>query len=178
MNIVAFGASTSKTSINQRFAYFTANQFDGEVNMIDLNDFTMPLFSVDVQEEFGFPEEALDLLEIIGDADLLVVSMAEHNGSYAAAFKNTLDWMSRIQANVFQDKPMLLLSTSPGGLGAKFVLEAALSRFPRHAANIIGHFSLPLFNENFDTEITNPELLSEFMAVLEHAKVTLAQIEK
>lgn len=177
MKIVAFGASTSKNSINQRFAYFAANRFDGEVNMLDLNDFTMPLFSVDAQEEFGIPEEAIELLEIISTADLLVISMAEHNGSYTAAFKNTLDWMSRAQANVFQDKPVFVLSTSPGGLGAKFVLEAALSRFPRHAANIIGHFSLPNFNENFDTAITNSELLKEFDAAVAHAKETLAQIK-
>lgn len=177
MKIVAFGASTSKNSINQRFAYYGANQFEGEVNMLDLNDFTMPLFSVDVQEEFGIPEEAIELLEIISDADLLVISMAEHNGSYTAAFKNTLDWMSRAQANVFQDKPVFVLSTSPGGLGAKFVLEAALSRFPRHTANIIGHFSLPNFNENFDTAITNSELLKEFDAAVAHAKETLAQIK-
>jgi NAD(P)H-dependent FMN reductase len=177
MNILAFGASTSRTSINQRFAHFAAHQFDGTVNLIDLNDFQMPLFSVDIEEEFGIPDEAIELLEIIGDADFLVISMAEHNGNYTAAFKNTLDWMSRAKASVFQDKPLLLLSTSPGGLGAKFSLEAALSRFPRHAANIIGHFSLPSFNDNFDTEITNNELAKEFQAIIAHTKETLAQIK-
>lgn len=177
MKIIAFGASTSKNSINQRFAHYAAHQFEGEVHMLDLNDFAMPLFSVDVQEEFGIPEEAIELLEIIAEADLLVISMAEHNGSYTAAFKNTLDWMSRAQADVFQNKPIFLLATSPGGLGAKFVLEAALSRFPRHTGHIIGHFSLPHFNENFDTEITNTELTNEFKAAVAHASETLAQIK-
>lgn len=177
MNIVAFGASTSKTSINQQFAHHVAHCFDGEVNMVDLNDFAMPLFSVDLEHEFGIPEEAIELLAIIGDADFLVISMAEHNGSYTAAFKNTLDWMSRAKAGVFQDKPVLLLSTSPGGLGAKFVLEAALSRFPRHTAHIVGHFSLPKFQEHFDRGITNPELKKELDEVIANVKETLAQIK-
>lgn len=177
MNILAFGASTSSTSINQQFAHFAAHQFTGNVNLIDLNDFQMPLFSVDIENELGIPEEALELLEIIGEADFLVISMAEHNGGYTAAFKNTLDWMSRAKSGVFQDKPLLLLSTSPGGLGAKFSLEAALSRFPRHAATIIGHFSLPNFNDNFDGQITNSELANEFNAIVANAKETLAQIK-
>ena len=50
MKILAFGASTSKSSINQQFALFAAHQFDGEVNMIDLNDYEMPVFSVDKEK--------------------------------------------------------------------------------------------------------------------------------
>jgi NAD(P)H-dependent FMN reductase len=178
MNILAFGASTSKSSINQQFAHFAAHRFEGEINMIDLNDFEMPVFSVDKEAENGYPDEAHELHEIIEQADFLVISMTEHNGSYSAAFKNTLDWCSRLNNSVFHDKPMLLLSTSPGKLGAKFVLEAALSRFPRHTANIIGHFSLPSFGENFkDGKIANEELAKEFDDLLEHVKATLAELK-
>lgn len=177
MKIVAFGASTSKSSINQQFAHFAAHRFEGEINMIDLNDFEMPVFSVDKEEENGYPDQAHDFHEIIEGADFLVVSMTEHNGSYSAAFKNTLDWCSRLNNSVFHEKPMLLLSTSPGKLGAKFVLEAALSRFPRHTANILGHFSLPSFGENFkDGTIVNDELKKEFDDLIENVKETLAQI--
>jgi len=178
MKILAFGASTSKSSINQQFAHFAAHQFEGEINMIDLNDFEMPVFSVDKEKEDGYPDEAHELHEIIENSDFLVVSMTEHNGSYSAAFKNTLDWCSRLNNSVFHDKPMLLISTSPGKLGAKFVLEAALSRFPRHTANIIGHFSLPSFGENFkDGKIVNEELAKEFNDLLEHVKATLAELK-
>lgn len=177
MNILAFGASTSKSSINQQFAHFAAHQFEGEINMIDLNDFEMPLFSVDKEKENGFPEEAHELHEIIENSDFLVISMTEHNGSYSAAFKNTLDWCSRLDNNVFHEKPMLLISTSPGKLGAKFVLEAALSRFPRHSANIIGHFSLPNFGDNFKDGIINEELAKEFSDLIANAKETLEKIK-
>lgn len=177
MKILAFGASTSKSSINQQFAHFAAHQFEGEINMIDLNDFEMPLFSVDKEKENGFPDEAYELHEIIENSDFLVISMTEHNGSYSAAFKNTLDWCSRLNNSVFHDKPMLLISTSPGKLGAKFVLETALSRFPRHSANIIGHFSLPSFEANFQDGIVNDELKKEFTDLVENVKETLAKIK-
>jgi chromate reductase len=173
MTILAFGASTSSKSINQQFAAWAAHQFDGKVHLIDLNDFEMPLYSADKEEIDGIPDEAEELLEIIEKADLLVISMAEHNGSYTAAFKNTLDWCSRAKSGVFQNKPMFLLATSPGGLGAKFVLETALSRFPRHDANILGHFSLPKFGENFNNGISNAELKAAFEAELAAVKAKL-----
>lgn len=173
MTILAFGASTSSRSINQQFAAWAAHQLNGHVNLIDLNDFEMPLYSADKEEIDGIPDEAEELLEIIEKADLLVISMAEHNGSYTAAFKNTLDWCSRAKSGVFQHKPMLLLSTSPGGLGAKFVLEAALTRFPIHDAKILGHFSLPKFGENFQNGITDPDLKAAFEKVLENVKAQL-----
>ena len=63
----------------------------------------MPVFSVD-KEENGFPKEAQNFLDKIEEADLLVISLAEHNGAYSAAFKNILDWTSRINAKSFSRK--------------------------------------------------------------------------
>ncbi len=75
--------------------------------------------------------------------------MAEHNGSYTAAFKNIFDWSSRKKLKMFEGKKMIVLSTSPGAGGGRFVLESALARFPRHGAEIIGSLSLPQFELNF-----------------------------
>lgn len=173
MKIIAFGASTSSRSINQQFAHYAALQMGDDVQMLDLNDFEMPIYSMDREKENGIPEEALEFLDVIGEADLLVISMAEHNGAYSAAFKNIFDWASRSEAKVFQNKPLLLLSTSPGGFGGGNVMQLALTRFPKHAANIIAHFSLPSFGENFDNGITNSELKAQFESALETAKEAL-----
>ena len=52
--IIAFGASSSKNSINKIFASHAASLVDGSESIIlDLNDFEMPIFSVDRQDEFG-----------------------------------------------------------------------------------------------------------------------------
>ncbi len=78
-----------------------------------------------------------------------MVSLAEHNGSYAAVFKNTLDWLSRVNMKVWREKPMLLMATSPGGRGGASVLQAASAYFPFMGARITDTFSLPSFYDNF-----------------------------
>jgi len=175
MNIIAFGASNSRHSINQQFAHYAAMQFGDEVTMIDLNDFEMPLFSVDREKEDGYPEEAHEFIDIIAGADLLVISMAEHNGAYTTAFKNIFDWTSRIEAKIFENKPLVLLSASPGGFGGGNVMQLALTRFPKHGANIIGHFSFPKFEENFDSDITDNDLKADFLKMVEASKKTLKE---
>lgn len=149
--ILAFGASTSKTSINKQLATYVAQQFEAaDIEVLDLNEYDMPLFSVDREKE-GIPKEASLFYEKIGTADFIVISFAEHNGAYAASFKNLLDWTSRINAKTFQEKPMLLLATSPGARGGSSVLEIANSRLPFQGGLVKGTFSLPNFYENFDT---------------------------
>ena len=64
--IIAFGASNSKNSINKKFADFAANQIsDSRVNLLDLNHFEMPIFSVDRELELGIPSLAYDFKEHI-----------------------------------------------------------------------------------------------------------------
>jgi NAD(P)H-dependent FMN reductase len=88
--------------------------------------------------------------------------MAEHNGSYSAAFKNLYDWTSRIDVQVWGGKPMLLLATSPGGRGGATVLAAAEATFPRMGAELKGTFSLPSFYDNFaEGNISDPELSNQ-----------------
>lgn len=167
--IIAFGASTSKQSINKKLATYATSLFkNSEVEILDLNDYEMPVYSVD-KEANGFPKEAQAFLDKIAEADLLVVSMAEHNGNYTAAFKNTLDWTSRINGKIFQGKKMLLMATSPGARGGKSVLDISKDRFPRHDANVLNTFSLPSFNENFDEEkgITNDDLRNELLEIIQ-----------
>lgn len=160
MKIVAFGGSNSKNSINKKLATYVAHLFQyTEVEVLDLNDFALPLFSVDLEKELGKPQLARDFLDKLASADMIVLSMAENNGNYSAAFKNLFDWASRQDIKVFQNKPMLLLSTSDGGRGAARVMEIAQAAFPRYGANIMATFSLPSFYDNFDLEglkISNP----------------------
>lgn len=167
--IIAFGASSSKTSINKQLATFAANQFqNASVEILDLNDYEMATYSVDKEKENGIPQLAQDFYTKLGTADLIVISFAEHNGAYSAAFKNVFDWTSRINAKTFQEKPVLLLSTSPGPRGGSSVLEIAKNRFPFQGAVVKGSFSLPSFNDNFDAEkgITNEDLKNQLLEIV------------
>jgi len=161
--IITLGGSSSKTSINKTLAEHAGSLIKGvELTKIDLNDFNLPLFSVDVENEFGISEAAKKLNELIEKTDGFVISLAEHNGAYATAFKNAFDWLSRINGKVWRNKPMLLLSTSPGERGGQTVLDVALGRFPYMGGNIVGSMSFPSFYDNFVSgEIVNSELKSK-----------------
>ncbi len=174
--IIAFGASNSKNSINKKFATATAHLFpDSVVQVLDLNDFEVPTYGIDIENEDGIPKAAHDFFNELKTADLLVVSMAEHNGNYTAAFKSIFDWMTRIDIGVFHGKPMLLLSTSPGKRGAATVLEISKNRFPEHKAKIYATYSLPNFKENFDEEkgIINLEIKEELLQIVDAIELQL-----
>ena len=151
--ILAFGASSSRHSINKRLASFTANQIHAsDVVLLDLNDFEMPIFSVDREKESGYPQEALEFKRHIKACDAIVISFAEHNGSYSAAFKNIFDWVSRVEKDVWNNRPMFLLSTSTGARGGQTILEHASAKFRRMTSGHVSTFSLPSFAENFHPE--------------------------
>lgn len=179
MKIIGFAGSTSSRSINKRLVQFTLDQIKGEdfsTELIDLKDYPLPIFNVDVEEEKGYPQNAYKFMDKIKEADALVVSMAEHNGSYAAEVKNLLDWCSRIELGFFHDLPMFLMSTSPGGFGGGNVLEAAKSRFPKFNADLRSTFKLPKFKDHFSDEegIIDSELRKEHHEQLDQFLSSLA----
>lgn len=167
--IIAFAGSSSQNSINKKLATYAAHLFQNtSVEVLDLNDYEMPIYSTDREKENGVPQLAIDFFTKITQADIVVVSLAEHNGAYTTAFKNVFDWVSRHNNKLFQQKPVLLLATSPGPRGGMGVLEIAKDRFPRHDAQLIGAFSLPSFNDNFqDGKISNPELDFELRSIVD-----------
>lgn len=170
MKIIAFAGSNSSQSINKKLATYASSLFDNAtIEILDLNDYELPLFSVDREKVLGQPQLAKDFLDKIASADLVILSLAENNGNYSSAFKNNFDWCSRIRKDVFQDKPMLLMATSPGGRGGKSVLEIAEQNLPRYGGIIKAVFSLPSFYDNFDidsTSISNPELDEQLRQII------------
>lgn len=175
MKILVFGASSSRESINRAFARHAARRLQSEVlsaaelDELDLNDFEMPIYSIDRERETGIPAAARAFFERIRAADGLLISYAEHNGFYTAAFKNIFDWASRIEMKVFQGTPTLALSTSVGARGGASVLDAALRSAPYFGAEIVASMSLPRFRDHFDAErgeITNDEFASKLGSAL------------
>jgi chromate reductase len=162
MKLLALAASNSSKSINKQLVTYAASLVERvEVEVLDLNDYELPLFSEDREKILGHPELAKAFLSRITASDALLISFAEHNSSYSAAWKNLLDWVSRINPKVFQDKPMVLLSTSPGARGGASVLAAATDSAPRFGGHVKASLAIPSFYENFDVErgaLRNEEL--------------------
>ena len=163
--IVAFGASSSSKSINKDLALFAVSQIENiEEIILDLNDFEMPIYSTDRQKENGIPDLAFKFNEILKNSDGIIISFAEHNSSYTAAFKNIFDWISRVEKEVWYNKPLFLIATSDGSRGAITVLKMAHQRISKGGQIDIPIFSLPDFTKNFDPKlgITNLDLKDEF----------------
>ena len=166
--VIAFAGSNSKNSINKELAVYIANQLNNvEVEVLDLNDFELPLYGIDYEIAHGIPDNAQVFLSKIKSSNGIVLSLAEHNGAYATVFKNIFDWMSRIDGKLWSDVPMLLMATSPGGRGGETVLDIVKGRFPYMGGNIVADFSLPSFGQNFSEEgILDTELNTKLQATI------------
>lgn len=177
MKIFAFAASNSRKSINKQLVSYALTYFDGyDKNLIDLNDYEMPIYSIDKENENGIPQLAYQLASQIDESDLIICSFAEHNGAYTAAFKNILDWISRIKGRkVWNDKPIFAMATSTGARGGSSVLEMAAKRIPFNGGRVVDTFSLPAFGENFDPEkgIINDNFRNELEEKINRLKSTL-----
>jgi len=171
MKVLALAASNSENSINKKLATYAASKFiDAEIEIVDINDFEMPIYSIQREVTLGKPKLAQAFYDKITECDVIIISFAEHNGSYTAAYKNLFDWTSRIDIKVYQDKPMIMLATSPGPSGAMSVLASALDSAIYFAANVKGSLSIPNFFDNFDIEtnqIKNEALEAELLAQID-----------
>lgn len=171
MKIVAFAGSNSHESINKKLVTYVSGFFDNhEVEILDLNDYEMPIYSSQREKQSGVPQLALDFASKIDASDLILLSLADHNGSYSTAFKNVFDWISRVpNRKAFGEKNIFAMSTSPGAGGGKAVMSAFTTRAPFSGGNVLESFMLPSFNANFDADkgIVNEEIALEFKEKLE-----------
>lgn len=170
MKILAFAATSSSKSINKQLVRYAAGQFENaDTEVIDINDYELPIYSEDKEAELGQPDLAKDFFEKIGDSDAVIIAFAEHNYSYAVAYKNIFDWASRINMKVYQNKPMLLLATSPGPGGAAGGLAMATESAPHFGGDVKASISVPSFHDNFDSAlglITNAEINAQLLSAV------------
>jgi len=152
--LLAFAGSNSSTSINYKLVAHVVSELKNyKTKIVDLKDYPVPMYSED-EEKKGFPEMIMALKTEITQADALIISVNEHNGSFSAFFKNIIDWLSRADRKFMEGKKILLMSTSPGKRGGLTALEYGKSIFPRFGGEIVGSFSFPSFYENFDNDMT------------------------
>jgi NAD(P)H-dependent FMN reductase len=175
--ILVLAGTSHRSSINLALASHAASQLEeAEITTLDLNDFEMPIYSEDVEEASGIPQPARDFVGAIQASDGVILSLAEHNGSYTAAFKNVLDWASRVEQKLWSEKPMLLMASSPGGRGGANVLEAAKGYLPHLGAAVAATFSLPSFYDNFsaDAGISDESLKAELAQAVDSLQSALS----
>ena len=120
VRILAVSGSLRQESLNRKLldAGVEALRARGaEVDVLDLNTVTMPLYSQDIEDAEGLPPGALEFKRRIAAADGLLFAVPEYNASVPGGFKNALDWASRGTEDVLRGKIGAIMSASPGGFG-------------------------------------------------------------
>jgi chromate reductase, NAD(P)H dehydrogenase (quinone) len=148
--VLVFSGSNSSTSINQQLVIHAAALLTGyEIKIIHLQDYPAPVYSMDMEKRGEFPQSMRDLNELFKDVDAMLISLPEYNSGITPVFKNTMDWISRIEKPTLKNKPVCLLATSPGARGAKTNLEhISKVLINRWGGQLTSTFSLPSFDEH------------------------------
>lgn len=150
--ILAFSGSSSSRSINRQLVTWAAGRLDTEVTLVDIRDFPLPIYGIDIEEADGIPQNASTFRGLIYAHDGIIIACPEHNGAMPAIFKNLIDWMSRMPGKIFDDRPVLLLSTSPGKGGGATNLNNLATLVPWWGGNVVATISIGSFNNAFDRE--------------------------
>lgn len=123
--ILAFAGSTRTDSFNKKIlktAVYGAREAGADVTVIDLRDFSMPLYDGDLEAKLGIPENGKKLKDLFNSHHALLLALPEYNSSMSGVFKNSIDWVSRSAPGedpleCFVGKVAGLISASPGSLG-------------------------------------------------------------
>lgn len=148
--ILAFSGSNNIESIHRQLLSYIQKKYSNEaiaIEVKDMREFETPYFSLEREQEAN--PEALDrFLELISHYDGYVFATPEYNGWMPAMFKNLLDWVSRKSKNLFEEKPLLSLSASPGPwawANNRAYMTKILGYF---GAKSVAEYSIPSFYEN------------------------------
>lgn len=122
--LLAFSGSLRQDSYNQRLLHVAcqaARQLGAEVTEVSLREYDLPLFSEDLEQQ-ATPAQVTTFKQQVAAADGLLIACPEYNGSFTAALKNAIDWLSRPDTDpalkgVLSGKWVALMAASPGGLG-------------------------------------------------------------
>ena len=184
MKILMFAGSLRKESFNKRLLvsikpYLAERNID--VEQIDLVDFKIPVFNEDDEKSSGMPDGVKNLSQKIQQAQALIISAPEYNGSISGVLKNTIDWLSRDKANIFQRKQVMLTSASPGYYAGVRGLWHTKVPFDKLEAQVYPEFfSLAAAHQAFTTEnqLKDERMKSQLEKILAHFLEHISSIKK
>ncbi|MCV2892686.1 NADPH-dependent FMN reductase [Lentibacter sp. XHP0401] len=167
IKLLGISGALRKESTNTMLLHEAARLMDGaELTLGDLN---FPLYDADLEAAEGVPEAVKKLAAQIGDADAVIISTPEYNRGITGVLKNALDWVSRVEGNPWNGKPVALMSAAAGRAGGdrgQLMLHACMTPFNPmivHGAEIAVAAS---FNEFDDAGRLKGELYVENLSAL------------
>jgi NAD(P)H-dependent FMN reductase len=180
MKFLLFAGSLRTQSLNKKLIHNIHTYLNDQNiahELIDLINFTAPVYNGDIETTTGIPQEIHNLARYIQQTDGIIIATPEYNGSISSPLKNTVDWLSRCKPMPLAEKHLLLASASPGQFGG--VRGAWHSRVPFEILGVHvfpAMFSLPLADTQFDTtHILIDQKTDERLKKLVHQFVTYVQ---
>lgn len=116
-----------------------AEEMGHEIDMIYLNAYDFPLYTVQREIDTTVLEGADELQARLDKGDAWFVFAPEYNGSYPPVLNNTIAWLSREGDDfrrLFRDRTVALATHSGGG--GQHVIMAMRSQFSFLGCNVIG----------------------------------------
>ena len=154
--ILAFSGSARRDSLNQKLLNATVEAVrvaGGEATLISLNDYVLPLYHGDLEDERGMPEKAKQLVDLILQHRGLLIASPEYNSQITPLLKNTIDWCTRADENPFTGKVAAVVSASPGAFGAVRSMTLARQLLTHLGCHVIpAQCILPAADKAFDAE--------------------------
>ena len=118
MNVITICGSLRKGSYNRMVMSVLPSVAPVGMKLKELSGIDkFPLYVADLHADGKFPEVVTNFADQIRAADAVIINSPEYNYTIPGAFKNAIDWVSRLKDQPFKDKPVALQSASGGPLG-------------------------------------------------------------
>ena len=127
-----------------------------KVELIDLVDLNLPLYSTKEEEKNGVPTQVKELASKILDLKAFIIIAPEYNGVMPPVLNNAMAWTSRSTKDwrdAFNEKAVGLATHSGGG-GTKG-LQAMRMMFQHLGANVIAREILTTYEKPLNEDTAN-----------------------
>jgi len=168
ISYLVFSASLRKDSLNTRLAKIAASLIEkngGKVDYATMSEFDCASFNQDLEMEGKQPDGAVEFRKRIEANQAFIISSPEYNGSMPGNLKNTIDWVSRVRPQPFNEKNALLMSASPSMAGGNRALWSLRIPFEHLGTRVYPDmFSLAMAHKAFSPEgnIADEKLAKRF----------------
>jgi chromate reductase len=115
--ILAISGSLREGATNRKLLREAARLF-GETQYTEA-DIRFPVYDGDDEEAKGLPDAVVQLHSQIKAADAVIISTPEYNKGPSGVLKNALDWVSRVEGNPWDNKPVAVMSAAAGRAGGE-----------------------------------------------------------
>lgn len=126
--------------------YITENNL-GEAELVDLNEYSFPIFNERLRLLKEAPEALVKFAAIIKSADGIVLVTPEYNGGYPSSLKNAID----VLYDEWHRKPIAISTVSNGPFGGMNVITSLqYSLWKIGAWTVPALFPVPSVEKTFD----------------------------